>query len=413
MRRMLKHKRINLYLLISTILLSALFMGARHISTALPIFGSNLKDSTDIIHNYNSVDLNCRLYSVDDSLKNIWIDSLLHASYKAGRFNGTVLFAENGRIIYKGYFGYSNISTKDTLTNHVSLQLASVSKPFTAMAVLLLRYDGKVDIDKDVKTYIPDFPWDGVTVRHLLNQRSGLPNYIYAAENFMKDKSLLSNDSLSKLFIQQNIRLAYKPGLRFQYCNTNYAYLALLVERVSGMKFAEFMRKRIFEPLKMNNSFVYDYAEQQDSLPIKGYTGFKKGLMEKKPDYLDGVVGDKGLYSTVEDMFKFDRAMYEERLIPRPMLEEAFSPVDMIDETNSRDYGFGWRLKWEIDHKVVYHNGWWKGYRTYYIHDEQTGKTLIWLNNRSNIRIGDLIAKIMNYPKYGGYNMVENETGEF
>ena len=254
-----------------------------------------------------------RLLSQEDSCKAQEIDQLLTSAYKKGRFSGQFLYAEQGRVIYKNCFGFSNIrARRDSIKPTSAFQLASLSKPFTAVAVMQLYQEGKLDINRTVKTYLPDFPFEKITVKELLQHRSGLQNYIYAAENFWPDKeNPLQNSDLDKLMGTYAQRLDFKPGSRFRYCNTNYAYLALLVEKISGKSFGQYFEENIAQPLQMQNTFVYNAQEPQDERNIvRGYSYSRRtGFYQRRPDYLDGVVGDKGLMSNVEDLFRFDQAL--------------------------------------------------------------------------------------------------------
>lgn len=342
-----------------------------------------------------------RLLSQEDSCKAQEIDQLLTSAYKKGRFSGQFLYAEQGRVIYKNCFGFSNIrARRDSIKPTSAFQLASLSKPFTAVAVMQLYQEGKLDINRTVKTYLPDFPFEKITVKELLQHRSGLQNYIYAAENFWPDKeNPLQNSDLDKLMGTYAQRLDFKPGSRFRYCNTNYAYLALLVEKISGKSFGQYFEENIAQPLQMQNTFVYNAQKPQDERDIvRGYSYSRRtGFYQRRPDYLDGVVGDKGLMSNVEDLFRFDQALYSDAFLADTIRDLMFTPAVPLSERHENDYGLGFRIKQESpDHQIVYHNGWWKGFRSYFIHDYQRERTLIWLVNRSDVTINPYIEKIFD-----------------
>ena len=337
-----------------------------------------------------------------DSIKAGQIEDLLLQAYKKGVFNGQVLYAENGHILYENCFGFSNIrSRRDSLCPQSAFQLASLSKPFTAVAVMRLYQNGQLDIYRPVKEYLPDFPFGEITVEHLLQHRSGLKNYIYIAEKYWPDKKkTLHNKDISPLLARYGRTLDFKPGTRFKYCNTNYAYLASIVEKVSGMPFRQYFNDSIAQPLGMENTFIYDPSHPQPE-GTKVVTGFsysrRTGFYKRYPDYLDGVVGDKGLFSTVDDIFRFDQALYDSLFLADTIRQLMFTPAEPLDAKHDNDYGMGFRIRQDTSgYQTVFHNGWWKGFRTYFIHDYLSQKTLIWLNNRSDVTINPYIEKIFD-----------------
>ena len=313
-----------------------------------------------------------------------YYDSLFTHLHKKGRLNGTVLVGEKGKILYKGAFGYADYKTKAPLKTEQPFQLASVSKMFTATAIMLLQEEGKLDYEADIRTYIPQLPYEGVTVRHLLNHRSGLPRYMSVAHDKWNWEELpLSNNDMVNLLVKQSPPPYFSPGNGFNYLNTNYALLAVIVERISGKKFEEFVKQRIFWPLDMNNSFVYA-NNGVDPMPqtVKGHERRWRGYRAMQDDYLNGVTGDKGVYASVEDLFKFNNALYTDKLLKQETINEAYKPGSNRLKRGREDYGFGWRLR-PGKQKIVYHFGWWKGFRTCFIRDLDNERTIIVLNNRT------------------------------
>lgn len=303
-------------------------------------------------------------------------------------FNGTVLYAEKGRIILNKAYGFANVRYKrDSLVTSNAFQLASVSKMFTSMAIMILYNDGKLDYDEDIRTYLPDFPYEDVTCRWLMTQRAGLPRYMSLALDKWPNKRIpLNNNEMLDLFVEYQPDVYFKPNKGFHYCNTNYAILANIVESISGMYFDEFMKTRLFEPLGMDNSFVYN-MRNDSAVPLfidEGVPGFyQRGwrFREMENDYLNGVMGDKNIYSSVEDMYKFDQSLDNYTLLPDSVIREAFKPGSKKYWKRKNNYGFGWRIKDGMD-STVYHFGWWKGFRTFYIRDMKYKKTLIVLTNK-------------------------------
>ncbi len=335
-----------------------------------------------------------------DSAKSARIDKLLTHAYSRGGFSGQVLLAEKGKVLYHKCFGFSNIrARRDSILPGSTFQLASLSKPFTAVAVMQLYQHGKIDIYKPVKEYLEDFPFEDITVEHLLRHRSGLKNYIYIADKYWPDKKrYLRNADISPLLARYGKTLDFKPGARFKYCNTNYAYLALLVEKITGKSFGRYFDENISGPLGMENTFVFDAKNPQmpDKDIVSGYSYSRRtGFYKRYPDYLDGVVGDKGLFSTAQDIFLFDQALYRSDLLADSIIRLMFTPAEELTSSHDNDYGLGFRIRQDTaGHRIVFHNGWWKGFRTYFIHDYQCERTIVWLNNRSDVTINPYISKI-------------------
>jgi CubicO group peptidase (beta-lactamase class C family) len=303
-------------------------------------------------------------------------------------FNGTVLYAEKGRVIFKKAYGFKNVRYKrDSLSTNDAFQLASVSKMFSSMAIMILKNDGKLSYDDDIREFIPQFPYENVTPRLLMTHRAGLPRYMSLShENWKNKKEPMDNDDIMKLFVKYHPDKYFAPDNGFHYCNSNYAILANVVEAVSGKHFEDFVKERIFEPLGMDNSFVYNMrGDSVVSLFVeKGVPGFhKKGWRwrEMTDDYLNGVMGDKNIYTSVEDLYKFDRALDNFTLVPDSIIAEAFMPGSPKYWKRKDNYGFGWRIKGSMD-STVYHFGWWKGFRTFYIREMKHQKTLIVLTNK-------------------------------
>ncbi len=307
-------------------------------------------------------------------------------------FNGSVLIGYKGKILYERYFGYSQKEAGAAWSPETQSQLASTSKTLTSGAILLLKDKGLLSIDDLVTTYIPSFPYEDITVRMLLNHRSGLPDYIHFAAKPV-DKLYLSNDDIVDLFAAKKPKLKFTPNTKFNYSNSNFAMLASIVENVSGMKFDYFMKRFIFTPLGMKNTFVMDPNKERVCTAAFCY----KSNWQLEPDmHLDGVAGDKGIYSTVEDLYKWDQALYTNKLIRYTTLQEAFKPYS-AEMTGAKNYGLGWRMLncYDTD-KIVYHNGWWHGNNTCFYRFIQDNFTIIVLGNRFNKSIYGQPLKIYN-----------------
>ncbi|MES2733770.1 MAG: serine hydrolase domain-containing protein [Bacteroidota bacterium] len=312
--------------------------------------------------------------------KTYQFDTFFQTMTRSG-FNGAVLVAEYGHVIYQKAFGYADFSKKDTLTTQTAFQLASVSKQFTAMAVMILKEKGKLRYEDSVQRFYPNFPYHGITVRQLLTHRSGLPNYTYFCDKHTDRKTPISNQSVVDLLIQHKPDVYYPPNTHFDYSNTGYCLLAAIVEKASGMPFENFVQANIFKPLAMNHSVIYNKAKEP--VIANKAVGYTAGRRRYDNTYLDGVVGDKGVYSTVEDLFKWDMALYSKKLVKQKTLDEAFTPAHK--EPKENNYGFGWRIRTPKDSEpIIFHGGWWQGYNAYLMHGRKDHSTIILLSNVTN-----------------------------
>ncbi|MBL0743131.1 serine hydrolase [Chryseolinea lacunae] len=312
------------------------------------------------------------------------IDSVVTWLHSRQMFNGTVLVANHGKVLYKKAFGMSNPTTKTSLTPASSFNLASVSKQFFAMMVMMLKERGKLEYDDAVQKYLPIFPYPNVTIRHLLNQTSGLPEYFDLAQANMSLLDTLTNTSMLDLLAYKKVPLTFLPGTKWEYCNTNYTTLASVIEKVSGVKCDEFFRKNITMPLKMTNTYIYHL--KMKSYPASrvfgfGYDGGKPVLNDLTQ--FDGIVGDGNVYASAEDLLKWDQALYTEKLVKRETLKEAFTPAKLLNGESTR-YGFGWFI--DDGGRRISHTGSWVGFNTQIIRKVDTHETLIVLDNGSRVQ---------------------------
>lgn len=316
-------------------------------------------------------------------------DSLFRSISQKKGFNGNVLVGLYGNIIYKNAFGYSNLKTKEPLNVKSVFQIASVTKQFTAVAIMMLHEQGKLEYTDTIQKFIPDFPYKNITIKQLLAHRSGLPNYMYFSPKYWKKKKdYLSNEDVLAQMIKYKPRPEFSPDRRYKYSNTGYAMLALIVERISGLPFHEFMERNVFQPIGMTSTFVYNPDNSKTTeYETKGYN---KNRRKSYVDFLDGVTGDKGIFSTVEDMFAWDQALYTEKIVKQSTLDEAFTPVS-YDYKRDNNYGFGFRLDTLSDgSRIVYHGGWWRGYNSLFVRRLNDHTTIIILCNKVNWSFGEI-----------------------
>lgn len=293
-----------------------------------------------------------------------------------------LVIIKNGKIIFKKDYGMAVLEKGISVSSATNFRLASVSKAFTAAAVLQLREQGKLTLDMKLTDIFEGFPEFGITVKHLLNHTSGLQDY----ENFVNDTTLIGQvKDKEVLEIVKKLDSTYFPaGAQFRYSNTGYALLALVVEKFSGMSFATYLSKNIFKPLRMKSTVAYQKGISNVKDRAYGYVQDKEGhwFMKDQNPY-SAVLGDGGIYSSINDMRKWDRSLYSGKVLPLSVIEEAFTP----NYTNAGDminYGFGWRLKTTSSgEKVTYHPGSTSGFLNIFYRIPSQKFSLILLTNRS------------------------------
>ena len=306
----------------------------------------------------------------------IWYDTVL---LQKG-FNGGMLVAKDGNIVFEKYCGTSHLPGNDSITENTPLHIASISKTFTAMAVLKLWQDGKLNIDDAFSKYFPAFNYPGITIRCLLSHRSGLPNYNYFMETLGWDKSFfVKNEDVMNCLITRKAELpdVLMPDTHFSYCNTNYALLALLIEKVTGLKYAAYLNKCFFIPLQMKNTYVFTLADTLKAIPSYNWRGVPETF-----NFLDQVYGDKNIYTTPRDLLTWDRALSSGLIFKEETLNQAYAPYSN-EKRGLRNYGLGWRMNIFPDgNKIIYHNGWWHGSNAAFIRLLKEKATIIVIGNK-------------------------------
>ena len=293
------------------------------------------------------------------------LDSTFQRFNKRHDFHGSVLVAKGGKVVFKKHYGYANFKEKTKIDDNSLFQLASVSKQFTAAAILILKDRGELSLDDKVTRFFPEFPYAEVTVRHLLNHTSGLPKYFWLAEHKWDKDYAPSNAEMMDMLSKEKLNPFFRPGANFDYSNTGYFVLSAIVEEVSGQSFADFMDREIFKPLNMRQSFVYSFG--QDSIregQLSGYRLYRRRWHAAIPGTVnDAVVGDKNIYSTTEDLLKWVEGLNSGRLISEESLQEMYTKGS-TKYKRKVPYGFGFRIKDDGEQKVIYHNGRWNGFST-------------------------------------------------
>lgn len=300
------------------------------------------------------------------------------------QFNGGMIVAKNGLIVFEKYDGLHSFESKKTNDQNSPFHLASISKTFTGMAICKLWEEGKLQLDDEVKKYLTNFNFPGITIRNLASHRSGLPNYVYVLPETYRGKKIpISNTDILEFLNKNKATLTIgTPNKNFVYCNTNYALLALVIEKVTNLSYPEYLKKTFFEPLGMNNTFVCTSKMDQDENPSYNVNGFREAFT-----YLDLVYGDKNIYSTPRDLLKWDIALSNGSLFKPETLAAAYSGYS-FEKKGVKNYGIGWRLYlYPNNRKIIYHNGWWHGNNTVFARLVNDSATIIILGNKFNKNI--------------------------
>jgi len=333
------------------------------------------------------------------------IDKLISTLYERGQFNGAILVAEQGIIVYRNAFGKANFQTGADFTPETASDIGSVTKQFTAMAVMILAEGKKLTYDDLVSKYVPEFSQSSrlsrITLRQLLNHTSGMPDY----GDLGIDDSGLDQQRLFAALLKKEDAFT-KPGLKYRYSNPGYALLAVVIERVSGKRFGDFLEEEIFEPAGMKDTFTYDNPAKKTSLAAVGYNQF--GAVD------DGgptaVPGDGGIYSTVDDLFKWDQALYNDKLVSQSILAEAFTPGKV--EQGTSKYGFGWNVEEKGGSKYLWHTGSHAGFRAFIARRLADRVTVIMLTNKGNSKRQDINTAIQNILADKPYSLPKQSGAE-
>jgi len=292
------------------------------------------------------------------------LDSLLKRINKRHDFHGAILVAKKGKIVYNNHVGFADFKKKIPLNEESVFQLASVSKQFTAAAIMLLHERNQIQLTDTVNTFFPDFPYEHVTIKNLLNHTAGLPNYFWVAEHKWKQKKAPTNSEMMKLLESSNVLRYFKSGRNFDYSNTGYFVLASIVEKVSGTRFSSFLKSNIFDPLQMKHSYVFSF--ENDSIKENQLDGYRlyRGWRHLKINNTvnDAIVGDKNVYTTIEDLFKWTLGLNNGKLLSEESLDLMYSKGETV-YGRKVPYGFGFRIDTK-EQKIIYHHGKWNGFST-------------------------------------------------
>ncbi len=318
-------------------------------------------------------------HSTKDALIKEQLNNYFTSIWQAGNLSGGLLVGRGNSILFEKYAGYINIETKTPITSTTPMHVASVSKIVTSLAILKLVEAGKIELSQKVTEFLPTFPYPNITIKELLSHRSGLSNYSYLVDEtkgWDKSKKMTNQDVLN-LYATFKPELQSQPDSHFSYSNTNFALLALIVEKVTKKPFPEALDKMIFKPLGMNHSYIF----QEKNLATANTSYYAKG----KPypfDHLDLVYGDKNLYTTPEDLFRLSQAMYAPNFLRKDLLELMFTPYSN-EKAGVKNYGLGIRMIiFDNGKKLIYHTGWWHGSNAIFVHLLDEKVTIIAIGNK-------------------------------
>jgi CubicO group peptidase (beta-lactamase class C family) len=370
-----------------TFLLSTLFYFSSP-KTGWHTIDSNKENPYDSLHITSSFPI--KMGNVSDEYineKKQKIDSFYNKNINSPYYSGGFIVVKNGRIIYEDYKGFANLKTGKKIDATTPIHLASVSKVLTATAILRLVQQDNITLDQKVTDWLPKFPYKSTTIRTLLNHRSGLQHYANFPGLMKKNwnrKKVLTNQDIYNLLAQNKFRLKTPNDTHFDYCNTNYIILALIIEKTTGLNYRKAMQELIFKPLGMTNSYVFNYDTDREtaSKSYRGNTIFPW-------DQFDDLYGDKNIYSTPRDLVKFDMGTYSPEFIKPELIQEAYFGYSTIHVAKPiKDYGLGMRMRFlpPNNEKMIYHNGWWHGNNTSFIPVKKDTVTVVCLGNKYSNR---------------------------
>ena len=318
-----------------------------------------------------------------------------------------VLVVRNGKPVFRQGYGVTDLRSLHPIGPKTNFRLASFSKQFTAMCIMLLARDGKLHYDERLTDIFPEFPAYGksISIRNLLNHTSGLPDY---EDILMKQYPDTPPEKIPQILdagvlklMEQQTSTNFPPGSKWEYSNSGYAVLAMIVEKVSGKPFGQFLHDRIFVPLKMENTLAYEKGKNDVPNRAYGYSKTDKGLQQTDQSPTSAVLGDGGIYSSIDDLAKWDRALREHTLLSEAEMRLALTPVHVADglptsEGHTVSYGFGWFLDPYNGHRRMWHDGETIGFRTTIQRFPDENLTAIVLANRTDVDPEQLALKIVD-----------------
>jgi CubicO group peptidase (beta-lactamase class C family) len=322
------------------------------------------------------------------------IDELFHEFNQPNTPGASVLVMQDGKVLFHKGYGFADLEKHIPCTPDTDFRLASVSKQFTAMAVLLLLEQHKLKLDETLLDFFPEFPAYGrqITVRQLLTHCSGLLDY----EDLIPEGTqipVLDRDVL-RLLMRQD-KTSFPPGTKYHYSNSAYSLLALIVEVRSGNTFAHFLKQNIFAPLHMDSTLAYEQGSSVIPHRAYGYTREGEGWKRTDQSLSSSVLGDGGIYSCVPDLARWNEALFANKLIPAKLQAEAFTPHILTDKPGV-SYGYGWYITEYRGLKEIYHSGESRGFTTRNCRFPEKRFCVIILTNRNDAPVKDLPNRLVD-----------------
>ena len=340
-------------------------------------------------------------HAADDRTLGRQADAIFSSTKTRNAPGAAVLVLRNGKPVFERGYGVTDLRTRRALTARTNFRLASVTKQFTAMAVMLLVHDGKLRYDDALTSVFPDFPAYGkaITIRNLLNHTSGLLDYEdLMGSEYSETRQIQDSEVLALLERQDHTRFA--PGTRWEYSNSGYVVLGLVVQKISGQTFGDFLRERIFKTLHMDRTLAYQRGRNEVQERAYGHTLENGRWKETDQSSTSATLGDGGVYSSLEDMAKWDAGLRAHTLLSEAEMLPALTPakfpepVALSPEGKPVQYGFGWFLEPHGGNARMWHYGETMGFRSAIERFPATGLTVIVLSNRADTPAPDLALKI-------------------
>lgn len=321
-------------------------------------------------------------------------------------FNGCILISKKDSIAYKKNVGYSDFESQQPLNDTSMFLLASCSKQFTAVAIMMLQEEGQLNIKDNVKEHLPNFPYDNITIKNLLTHTSGLPSYFPLIKKYGDKSDFNINADVLNLLIDHKQDLRFIPNYRFEYSNTGYVILSLIIESASNQSYKDFLESKIFQPLEMNHTLVYNRRKENNSIPnyALGYVYSPEHQKYMLPDslphtryvsYMDGITGDDGISSCILDLQKWERALWNNTLFSSETFNTMISS-HILGNGNNTNYGFGFITRRGVGiEDIIYHTGSWPGYSSMIIEIVESNECVIILTNIPYDRLTFLADEIL------------------
>ncbi len=312
----------------------------------------------------------------------------LFTDYQGERPGAAVMVILKGEPVLTKVYGIADLDKGIPVIPQTNFRLASVTKQFTAMAALILVDQGKLDLTTTLTEIFPSFPQYGsqITMEHLLQHSSGLIAY----ENLIPDTATVPVSDRDVLMMMQSVDSTYfESGSEYRYSNSGYAVLAMVVEQVSGLSFAEYLKENIFDPLGMTNTVAFRKGISEVANRAYGYVVEGDSVRFNDQSMTSSVLGDGGIYTSLVDMFKWDQALYTDKLVSKETLERAFTPG--IDR-----YGYGWYIEDYKGKRCIFHTGSTCGFRTVYKRFPDDQISVVILTNRRDPGIAPLADEIID-----------------